>query len=55
MQDFSFKPFRINTQVRVEMKTKQNEHANVKTRTTMHATRHYWLNTQYSFISFLRF
>ena len=39
-QDFSFKPFRINT-VRVEKKTKQNKHANVKTWTIMHATRHY--------------
>ena len=39
-QDFSFKPFRINT-VRVEKKTKQNKHVNVKTWTIMHATRHY--------------
>lgn len=39
-QDFSFKPFRINT-VRIEKKTKQNKHANVKTWTIMHATRHY--------------
>lgn len=40
MQEFSFKPFRITT-VLVEKKTKQNKHANVKTWTIMHATRHY--------------